>query len=59
MAIPKTFTCGVLLIEHNMRVVMSISDRIHVLDGGRTIGTGTPDEIKANTTVLAAYLGEA
>jgi branched-chain amino acid transport system ATP-binding protein len=49
---------GVLLIDHNMALVMSVCDRIHVLDQGRTLAAGTPGEIRANLDVAAAYLGE-
>jgi branched-chain amino acid transport system ATP-binding protein len=50
---------GVLLIDHNMALIMGICDRIHVLDQGRTLAEGTPDEIRGNLDVAAAYLGES
>jgi branched-chain amino acid transport system ATP-binding protein len=49
----------VILIEHDMGVVMDISDRVAVLDMGQKIAEGTPDEVRANPLVIKAYLGES
>ena len=49
----------IVLIEHDMGVVMDISDRVVVLDYGKVIGDGTPDEVRSNQTVIDAYLGVA
>ena len=53
------FGTTIVLIEHDMGVVMDISDRVVVLDYGRKIGDGTPDEVRANQNVIDAYLGVA
>ena len=51
------FGTTIVLIEHDMSVVMDISDRVVVLDYGKKIGDGTPDAVRANPDVIAAYLG--
>jgi branched-chain amino acid transport system ATP-binding protein len=55
--IPSRFGCGVLLIEHNMRVVMGVCERIHVLDSGKTLSRGSPSEVQKDPAVIQAYLG--
>lgn len=57
--IQKVATSGVtvVLVEHDMRLVMKISDRIHVLNQGRTLAEGSADEVRSNSDVVSIYLG--
>ena len=57
--IPDEFACGVLLIEHNIRVVMGVCERIYVLDSGRMIAEGSPQQVQTNPDVIRAYLGSS
>ncbi|SDO65534.1 ABC transporter ATP-binding protein [Desulforhopalus singaporensis] len=54
----KEWNITVVLVEHDLGVVMDISDQIYVLDFGMLIGKGTPDEVASNPKVIDAYIGE-
>jgi branched-chain amino acid transport system ATP-binding protein len=49
--------CGVLLVEHDMRIIFRVCERIQVIDFGKPLMVGTPDEIRSSSEVIAAYLG--
>jgi branched-chain amino acid transport system ATP-binding protein len=57
--LPARFNIGLIVIEHDMRLMMSLCPRLHVLNYGRTITEGTPAEVRANEEVVTAYLGSS
>jgi branched-chain amino acid transport system ATP-binding protein len=56
--IKERFELAILLIEHDMKLVMNICERVVVLDAGRVIASGPPEEIRRNPAVIEAYLGK-
>ncbi len=55
--IPAKHGCGVVVVDHDMRLIMRLCDRLHVLASGKTIAHGTADEVRRDPRVIAAYLG--
>jgi ABC-type branched-subunit amino acid transport system ATPase component len=54
--IPQQTNCGMMIVDHDMRLIMRLCDRLHVLNYGKTIGEGSPDKVHRNPTVIEAYL---
>lgn len=57
VSIPQETGCGMLIVDHDMRLIMRLCDRLHVLNYGKTIGEGSPDEMRSAPAVIQAYLG--
>jgi branched-chain amino acid transport system ATP-binding protein len=58
LRIRDEFSLSILLIEHDMHMVMSVSDRVYVVEYGCNIAEGSPEEVRNNPQVIRAYLGE-
>jgi ABC-type branched-subunit amino acid transport system ATPase component len=49
--------CGIMIVDHDLRLIMRVSERIHALNQGRTLAEGTPEQVRRNRAVIEAYLG--
>jgi len=56
-SIPQDTGCGILIVDHDMRLIMRLCHRVHVLNYGKTIGEGMPEQVRQNAAVVQAYLG--
>jgi branched-chain amino acid transport system ATP-binding protein len=56
---PAAKNLGLLIVDHDMRLIMRLCHRLHVLSYGKTIGAGTPEEVRVIPAVIEAYLGSA
>jgi ABC-type branched-subunit amino acid transport system ATPase component len=59
MGVRAEFGCGILIVDHDLRLIMRLCERIHVLAEGRTLASGTPEEVRRNETVIEVFLGDA
>jgi branched-chain amino acid transport system ATP-binding protein len=57
--VPAKWGCAILIVDHDMRLIMRLCDRLHILNYGKTIGVGTPEEVRQNPAVIEAYLGSS
>jgi branched-chain amino acid transport system ATP-binding protein len=57
--LPAAKNIGILIVDHDMRMMMNLCDRLHVLNYGRTIAEGTPEQVRNNPEVIEAYLGSS
>ncbi|NLA86673.1 MAG: ABC transporter ATP-binding protein [Clostridiales bacterium] len=58
-SLPESKNVGIIIVDHDMRLIMSLCNRLHVLNYGKTIAEGLPEEVRKNPEVVKAYLGSA
>ena len=59
MGVRAEFGCGILIVDHDLRLIMRLCERIHVLAEGKTLAAGTPEEVRHDPTVIEVFLGDA